>query len=516
MSVTRRRVLGQTASISLLPGLVPWTARAADAKRKIEYAHPLFTLGVASGDPLPHGIVIWTRLAPDPLNGGGMPNRPVRIRWEVAEDDQMKKIVRSGKWTARPENAHCVRREVGGLEPGRWYWYRFHALGFESMIGRTRTAPAATASPDALRLAVACCQNYEDGYYTAYRHMAAEDVDLVLHLGDYIYEGGIKDGLPRRHNSAETKTLNAYRDRYALYKLDPDLQAAHAAFPWAAVPDDHEFDNDYAGDHDEHGRETPEVFRLRRAAAYKAYYEHMPFRPAQRPSGPDMHLFRSLRFGDLATVHLLDTRQFRSPQVCGNKWSARCTEALDPARTMLGAEQESWLAAKLAEAGSRWSVLAQQVPMMQRRRPKDGQDLYHSDKWDGYVAARDRLFTALRANDVQGLISLAGDVHNNWAGRLLADFDDPDSRTLGNEFVSTSISSGGDGADVKKSQRRIRDANRHIAFYNGQRGYLRCVVGRDEWRTDFRVVPFVSKPDAPIATRASFIVERESRVLFSV
>lgn len=516
MSVTRRRVLGQAAAVSLLPGLSPLPAMAREGKARPEYAHPLFTLGVASGDPLPHGIVIWTRLAPDPLNGGGMPNRPVRIRWEVAEDDQMKKIVRSGKWTARPENAHCVRREVGGLEPGRWYWYRFHALGFESMIGRTRTAPAATASPDALRLAVACCQNYEDGYYTAYRHMAVEDVDLVLHVGDYIYEDGIKDGLPRRHNSAETKTLDAYRDRYALYKLDPDLQAAHAAFPWAAVPDDHEFDNDYAGDHDEHGRETPETFRLRRAAAYKAYYEHMPFRPAQRPSGPDMHLFRSLRFGDLVTVHLLDTRQFRSPQVCGNKWSTRCAEAVDPARTMLGAEQESWLAAKLAEAGSRWSVLAQQVPMMQRRRPKDGQDLYHSDKWDGYVAARDRLFTALRANDVQGLISLAGDVHNNWAGRLLADFDDPDSKTLGNEFVSTSISSGGDGADVKKSQRRIRDANRHIAFYNGQRGYLRCVVGRDEWRTDFRVMPFVSKPDAPITTRASYLVERESQALFSV
>jgi len=516
MGVTRRRIIGQTAALSLLPALGSLGAAAAESQAKPSYAHPLFTLGVASGDPLPHGVVIWTRLAPDPLNGGGMPNRPVRIRWEVAEDENMKMIVRSGKWTARPENAHCVRREVGGLEPGRWYWYRFHALGFESMIGRTRTAPAATASPDRLNLAVACCQNYQHGYYTAYRHMAADEVDLVLHVGDYIYEGGIKDGLPRRHDSATTKTLDAYRNRYALYKLDRDLQAAHAAFPWAAVPDDHEVANDYAGAHKAGGKEEPEEFLLRRAAAYKAYYEHMPFRPAQRPDGPNMQLFRTLRFGDLARMHLLDTRQYRSPQVCGNKWSPRCPEALDPERTMLGVEQESWLTEKLAEAPCRWSVLAQQVPIMQRRKPANGADLYHGDKWDGYVAARNRLFAALQANDVQGLIALAGDVHNNWAGRLLADFDDPDSKTLGNEFVATSISSNGDGADAKKGQRRIQDANGHIAFYNGQRGYLRCIVTPEEWRTDFRVVPYVSKPGAPVTTRASYVVERASREMFSV
>lgn len=516
MSVTRRRVIGQTAAVSLLPGLGPLSALAADGTSKTEYAHPLFTLGVASGDPLSHGVVIWTRLAPDPLNGGGMPNRPVRIRWEVAEDADMKKIVRQGKWTARPENAHCVRREVGGLEPGRWYWYRFHALGFDSMIGRTRTAPAAKASPDIFKFAVASCQNYQHGYYTAYRHMAEEDIDLVLHLGDYIYEGGIKDGLPRRHNSGETKTLDAYRNRYALYKLDPDLQAAHAAFPWAAVPDDHEFDNDYANDDEAKEQVAPDEYLIRRAAAYKAYYEHMPFRPAQRPNGPNMQLYRPLRYGDLATLQLLDTRQFRSPQVCGHKWSPRCEAAFNPERTMLGADQEAWLAEKLSEGTARWSVLAQQIPIMQRRRQKGGEDLYHSDKWDGYVAARNRLFETLQKSDVNGLIALSGDVHNNWAGRLKADFDDPHSRTLGNEFVATSISSNGDGADTKKSQLRIRDANAHIAFCNGQRGYLRCHVTRDEWRTDFRVVPYVSKPGAPITTRASYVVDRKSRELFSV
>lgn len=512
--LTRRQLIGQSAALSLLPAFGPL---ADAASPKPQYAHPLFTLGVASGDPLPHGVVIWTRLAPDPLNGGGMPNRPVPIRWEVAEDEAMKKVVRSGKWTARPETAHAIRREVGGLQPGRWYWYRFHALGFDSMIGRTRTAPAATDSPDALRFAVACCQNYQHGYYTAYRHMAAEDLDLVLHVGDYIYEGGVKNGGPRVHNSDEVTTLDAYRNRYALYKLDPDLQAAHAAFPWAAVPDDHEVSNDYAGDHDARERLSPEDFLHRRAAAYKAYYEHLPFRPSARPSGPAMRLYRTLRFGDLASVHLLDTRQYRSTQVCGFGWEPRCGAELDPARTMLGAVQEAWLADKLgAEAPGRWTVLAQQVPVMQRKRRKDGADLYHPDKWDGYIAARQRLLDDAVRRDIQGLIALSGDVHKNWAGRLTADFDDPGAPTLGNEFVATSIASDGDGEDSTAGLRDMVAANPHIAFANSQRGYLRCHVGRDEWRTDFRVVPYVSKPGAPVTSRASFIVDRESRKLMSV
>lgn len=508
--IDRRTALRQSGSYSLLPLIGGATAGTRRALAAPNYAHPLFTLGVASGDPLPHGVVIWTRLAPDPLNGGGMPRQRVRIRWEVAEDEKMTKIVRSGKWTARPENGHAIRREVGGLSPGRWYWYRFHAMGFESPIGRTRTAPAATDAPDSLKLAVACCQNYQYGYYTAYRHMAEEDLDLVLHVGDYIYEGGVKDGLTREHNSAEARTLVAYRNRYALYKLDPDLQAAHAAFPWAAVPDDHEVDNDYAADHDAKGRLSPEDFLRRRAAAYKAYYEHLPFRPSARPTGPDMPLYRSLRFGDLATVNLLDTRQFRSRQVCGRKWEPRCEAAFDPARTMLGEDQEVWLDGRFGDNRTRWTVLSQQVPIMQRRRPADGVDLYHTDKWDGYVAARNRLFESIRRNGVKGLVTLSGDVHNNWAGQLKADFDNPESEALGNEFVATSISSNGDGKDIRKSQIRIVDANPHIAFFNGQRGYLRCLVDRNEWRTDYRVVPYVTRKGAPVSTRASFIADRET------
>ena len=311
------------------------------------------------------------------------------------------------------------------------------------------------------------------------------------------------------------KTLEGYRNRYALYKLDPDLQAAHAAFPWAAVPDDHEVANDYAGAHDVTGRVSAGDFLRRRAAAYQAYYEHMPFRSTMRPNGPEMRLHRSLRFGDLAAIHLLDTRQHRTVQACGSKWQPRCQEAFDPNATLMGMDQERWLYEKLADASPRWTVLAQQIPVMQRRRHKDGVDEYHTDKWDGYVAARTRLFDAIRKQDVQGLVVLSGDVHNNWAGRLPAKFDDPKAEILGNEFVATSISSNGDGEDIKKGLRRIVEANPHIAFCNDQRGYLRCILSRKEWRTDFRVVPYVTRPGAPIATRASFVVNRDTRRLMS-
>ena len=503
--ISRRRMLEQSAALSMLPLLGTRRSHAAPS-------NPLFTLGVASGDPLPDSVMIWTRLAPDPLHGGGMPAQNIPVRWEVAEDEGMRRIVQQGEWTARPDTAHTIRREVGGLEPGRHYWYRFTALGHESTIGRTRTAPAASDAVERLHLAVACCQNYQHGYYTAHRHLAEEDLDLVLFVGDYIYEGGVKQGLPRQHNSPEVTTLDAYRNRYAQYKLDPDLQAAHAAFPWAAVPDDHEVENDYAGDHEESGAVSRDDFLARRAAAYQAYYEHLPFRPAARPHWTAMRFYRTLRFGSLATVHLLDTRQYRTVQPCGRKWQPRCDAASDPDATLLGKDQEAWLYEKLAARQPQWTVLAQQVPIMQRRRPQgDGPDLYHPDKWDGYRAARDRLFGEIRKHDIAGLIALSGDVHNNWAGALKANFDDPSSDSLGSEFVSTSITSNGDGEDSKKSQRRIAEANPHIAFYNGQRGYLRCIVSPKTWRTDYRVVPYVSKPGAPITTRASFVVDRESR-----
>jgi alkaline phosphatase D len=513
LNLTRRDVLLRGAAASALPllgvagcasqpSVAPAGSAAAQGSR-------IFSLGVASGEPTADGVVLWTRLAPDPLRGGGMGPAPVPVRWEVGTDESMRTVVRRGTVMARPERAHAVHVEVPGLAPRRWYWYRFDAGGEVSVTGRTRTAPAPGEPIGQFRFAVASCQNYQHGYFTAYRHMAAEEIDLVVHLGDYIYEGRARKGFPRSHGGAEAETLAGYRARYALYKMDPDLQAAHAAFPWCVVSDDHEVNNDYANDREVRDRVSPADFLRRRAAAYRAYYEHMPFRPAQLPRGADMRLYRSLELGGLVDLNLLDTRQYRTDQPCtddGEKWYRRCTDAERTAATMLGRQQEAWLEGRLAAGRARWSVLAQQVPIMERMRKVQGEARYNMDKWDGYKAARDRLFAAVGRHHVPGFIALSGDVHSAWAGTLRADFQDPRSAALGTEFVTTSISSGGNGRDMRPRARKMLAANPGIAFFNGRRGYTRCTVTPDIWRSDYRVVPYVDKPGAPIRTAASFAV----------
>ena len=296
-------------------------------------AYP-FSLGVASGDPLPDGIVLWTRLAPKPLEGGGMPTAIVEVDWEIARDARFQAIAQKGTTLARPELGHSVHVEVGGLEPGRDYWYRFRAGDEISQIGRTRTAPPAGAAVDRLRFAVCGCNHYETGYFTAFRRIAEEQFDFVFHTGDYIYEGradGGRSDRVRQHNGQEIYTLVDYRNRYALYKTDRDLIAAHASAPWIMSWDDHEVDNNYAGDFDENGT-PPEIFVLRRAAAYQAYYETMPLRASAMPSGSHMRLYRRLQFGNLIDLSVLDTRQWRSDQACGDGSHTDCAEALDPAQ----------------------------------------------------------------------------------------------------------------------------------------------------------------------------------------
>ncbi len=273
-----------------------------------------FTLGVASGDPLPDGVVLWTRLAPDPLAGGGMGSAPVDVEWLVARDDGMKDVVRSGTSSAIAELAHSVHVEVAGLDPDRVYWYRFRAGGVESPIGRTRTTPVAGASPSALRFAFASCQNYVQGYYTAHANLAREELDAVFFLGDYIYEGTARGDLVREYTKRGwSYSLADYRDRYAQHRTDKDLQAAHAAFPWIVTWDDHEVENNYAGGIDK-GDPRNKAALAERAAGYQAFYEHMPVRPP-RPQGPDLKLYRSVSYGGLATFYVLDTRQYRSPEV---------------------------------------------------------------------------------------------------------------------------------------------------------------------------------------------------------
>ena len=319
-----------------------------------------FTLGVASGDPAPGGFVLWTRLARDPLHGGGMPHLPVDVHWQVAEDEGMQRVVQKGTSVATPSLGHSVHVEVEGLRPDRWYWYRFWVAGEESVVGRSRTAP--TAGNQDLAFAVASCQHYEHGLFTAYRHMAEQDLDLVIHLGDYIYEGGGRNDRVRRHTGLEIQTVADYRNRYALYRTDPDLQKAHARFPWIVTWDDHEVDNNYA-DLISEDHLASDIFARRRASAYQVYYEHMPLRAAQIPSGPDLQLFRQIRFGDLVNFHVLDTRQYRSDQPCEDVSGAACEGVFDPAAGLLGQRQENWLLSRLGGSGAGWNVLAQQVMM---------------------------------------------------------------------------------------------------------------------------------------------------------
>ena len=469
-----------------------------------------FSLGVASGDPLPDGVVLWTRLAPRPLEGGGMPMTPVRVSWEVARDSAFRSIERTGDALARPELGHSVHVEVSGLQPGREYFYRFLAGGEVSQTGRTKTAPPAGAAADALRFGVCGCSHYETGYFTGYRRIAQEQFDFVFHTGDYLYEyradGGRNDLRVRQHLGDEIYTLVDYRNRYGQYKSDPDLIAAHRSAPFVVSWDDHETENNYAGELDENGT-PPAIFLLRRAAAYQAYYEHMPLRRASFPAGPHMRIYRRLQFGSLVDLHVLDTRQWRSDQACGDLLKT-CPDAYDPARTMLGAEQERWLFDNLADARGRWTVLGQQVYSFARDFVNVNPNArFNMDVWDGYVAARTRLYSRLRETRAPNPIVLSGDVHVHFGADLKMDFTDPASETVGVEFTNTSISAGGDGAEVAANWEQIRSANPHIRYHSSRRGYIACTATPQSMRADFRVLDRVTVPDAPVRTAGSLTVE---------
>jgi alkaline phosphatase D len=502
---SRRSFLATTTSLA---AAALWSSRAAGAiKRNVKFADHPFQLGVASGDPTSSGVVLWTRLAPKPLEGGGMNPDPVEVSWQVADDEAMTKVVRQGTTVASPDWAHCVHVEVDGLRPDRWYWYQFKAGGEVSPKGRTRTMPAADASPAQIRFAVASCQHFEDGYFTAYEHMAREDFDLVLHLGDYIYEQAGKDDRVRKHLGAEIISLSDYRTRHAQYRGDAALRAMHATAPWIVTWDDHEFDNNCAGAISEEPTVSKDDFLKRRAAAYQAYYEHMPLRRSSLPRGPDMKIYRRIGFGRLAEFFVLDTRQYRTDQPCGDGNKPPCDAVYDPRATALGDEQEKWLASSLSGAKSVWNVLAQQIMMARVDRTPNESIAYSMDQWPGYEANRRRLLKFFHERRVSNPVVLAGDIHSNWANDLIADFEDLDSKVVASEFVATSISSGGNGARNPNNLDKTLAENPFVKFHNAERGYLRCEVSPKSWRTDYQVVEYVTRPGAPLVTRASFVVE---------
>jgi alkaline phosphatase D len=474
-----------------------------------------FQLGVASGDPSADGFVIWTRLAPEPFEiGYGMPMAPVAVDWEVSTDRGFKTVVAKGTAVAPPELGHSVHVEVAGLEPARDYWYRFTAGKERSLVGRARTAPTAGSAVDRVRFAVAGCQHYENGYYTAYRRLAEDNPDFVFCYGDYIYEGrgnrvwnGAKGPVEnvRQHFGGEIYSLDDYRRRYAQYKMDTDLQAAHAAAPWFAVWDDHEIDNNWVSDLDQDGTD-PKIFNLRRQAAAQAYYENMPLRASSFPVGSAIQIYRRAAYGRLLELNLLDTRQFRSDQPCGDKFVA-CATLDRPDAEVMGLRQEKWLIEGLTASKATWNVLAQQVMMMDLDRAPGPDVVVNPDSWAGYRTPRERLLKMIRDRKIANPVVLTGDEHQNFAGELQLDGAHPDARPIASEFVVTSISSGGDGVDQTPEFAKIQAANPQLKFNNSQRGYAICDVTPERWVTEFKVLDAITRRDGALTTRKKLAIE---------
>ncbi|MDX3852770.1 alkaline phosphatase D family protein [Streptomyces sp. AK02-01A] len=512
--LARRRFLtvtGAATALAFATGL-PGGAHAAAAVGGLP--DDPFTLGVASGDPLPHAVVIWTRLAPRPYEPlGGMPYQTVPVEWQVAADERFRHVVRSGKAEARPEYSYSVHVDVRGLEPGRHYWYRFKADKHLSPVGRTRTAPAPGRRVDQLTFAVASCQSWPDGYYTAHSHLADENVDAVVFLGDYIYEYGIStagglrdlpDPVPSQFRT-EADTLDRYRLQYALYKSDPDLRAAHQNAPWIPVWDDHEVQDNYAN-LISRDNAPAEDFLVRRASAYRAYWEHMPLR-SPAPQGPNYMLYRRFTFGRLAELNVLDTRQYRSDQASGDGWKTDSEARRDPARAFAGAQQQQWLLNGIRRSAATWNLLANQVVLSRMDQDPTAGALYNMDAWDGYAAEQKQTLDGLAALRGRNPVVLTGDVHAAYAMDMKRDFTDPASETFGVELVTTSISSGGNGTDVSAIGQKFYDANPHLKLVNERRGYLVVRLTPRELRADYRAVSYVDRTGAPVSTIKSFTVE---------
>jgi len=505
----RRAFLSALAALGFARALPAWSQPRA------RFSSDPFKLGVASGYPTPEGIVVWTRLVADPLQpDGGLGPATIPVRWEIARDERFSSIAASGAAEASSEWAHSVHVEARGLEPDRWYWYRFTAGDAQSAPARTRTAPAANAPVERLKFAVASCQQFEQGWYGAYRHIVADSPDLIAFLGDYIYESSWGKDHVRKHDRAhEAVTLDDYRSRHAHYKSDPDLQAAHAACPWILTWDDHEVVNDYADDRPIDGAMPKEQFLARRAAAYRAYYEHMPLPARMRPDGPRMRIYTQLGWGALARFFVLDDRQYRSYQACpqpGRRGAGSvdvdvCTRIFAETRSMLGRAQERWLEGALGESRAGWNVLAQQTRIAQfDELPGPGRRAW-TDSWDGYPAARRRLLDFIAERRVANPVAIGGDVHSFNVAELKRDFDDPSSAVVGAEFVGTSITS--QGWPQERFDPLLPD-NPHMKLLDSRhRGYVRMEVTSKALRADLRAMETVQTRDAGCNTLATFVVE---------
>jgi alkaline phosphatase D len=500
-----------------------------DAAAQVRFASPPFQLGVASGDPAPDGFVIWTRLAPEPMDMAYLGQTTFEVTWQVAEDSALSRVVKQGTSLARPHLAHSLHVEVEGLEAGREYFYRFRLGRYESATGRALTCPAGDTMPGRLRFAFASCAHYEQGYFSAYRHMAADRPDLIVMLGDYIYEDAWGDRRVRQFDTLEAVTLEDYRHRYTQYRTDPDLQAAHAACPWLLTWDDHEVDNDYVGTTSEHelcgGARVREAFPARRAAAYQAWYEHMPVRASRLEPAMAVRIYGATDWGRLARFYVLDTRQYRSVQACPAEPTAQrcdfgkgrkvlfggagganfidptapaCKAALaDPSRTVLGEAQERWLDGALAESASAWNLLAQNVMVMTIAEGSVESPRHYSDAWAGYPPARERLFAALEKRRTANPVVLTGDIHSFWVN----DLANAAGGAVGVELATSSI------ATSTYDKTSVLPLNAGAKFHDGKHnGYVRCELARDRLRADIVTIEDREDPRSGAGVAAAFEV----------
>lgn len=507
---SRRHLLKLASGMALASLAAAAGATPPWVEKKPRFIANPFTLGVASGDPFPGGAVIWTRLAPDPLDPDAIGQDPVPVRYEIAEDEKFQTLAQKGAAVAYHANAHTLHIAIEGLRPNRPYFYRFMAGDEVSPTGRLVTAPAVMAPIDQFRFAFASCQQYEMGYFGAYKDMVDSDVSLIVHLGDYIYESSW-GGPVRRVPVSEARSLNDYRQLHATYKSDKDLQAAHAFAPFICTWDDHEVANDYAADFDEH-YEPPESFLKRRAAAYKAYYEHMPLRATAKPNGPNMRLYQRLFFGDMLEINLLDTRQYRTDHPCQTPteggWQlidGKCAERFDKNRSILGQDQEKWFLGRWGRQGCRWNVMAQGM-LFSKHDYKIGEgEKIGSEYWDGYVESRNRVLETVKERNIQNPVCIGGDVHATYVSDVKEDFNNPNSATLMSEFVATSITSPNNFHT--RTAKTIAD-NPHIRLYEGRfRGYSRVTLTKDTWQTDLRIMDDVKQKNQKAKTHKSYIIE---------
>ena len=518
----------QLSFAALAWALAPWTRSAAQSGLRAQtlaaprwQANP-FSLGVASGMPRPDSVVLWTRLvtakgsekeAESALAAGFT----VAVSYEIYSDAALTRLLRKGVVQTSAERGFSVHVPVNGLASGRTYFYRFISGNAVSPVGRTRTAPDAGAAPARLRIALASCQHFEQGYYAAHRDIAAQDLDFVLFVGDYIYESSNPRyvvGPARMHTGGVPKTLDEYRARHAQYKSDADLQAAHAAHPWVLTWDDHEVCNDYASDQDP-AHSDPKVFLQRRAAAYRAYFEHMPLAlgPGADSGGHSMRIYDRMAWGQLADLWTLDCRQYRSYQACqnpvrgGGRRVTGCDALDDPQRTMLGLAQEKWLAQGLGNATRDWKIIAQSTQISPAGLATTGSERSIStDAWDGYPHARQRLLQTVVDARLQDVVTLGGDVHRNVAAQLRLQPNEASSPIVASELVCTSVTSR--GGSVKTQEKMLRD-NPDIAYARtDERGYALLTLTAQQMRCDFRAVPHTEQAAAVLRTSQRYVVER--------